>query len=297
MKKGRKMISKPGMTLFAVSAMLFAAGCRPAGNGIQDPSPVLAKVDGIPITQERVDIIVKQRTDQQKPDTPEARKAIVENLTEQILASEEAVKKGLDKTPETGNQIDLARRGILASAFIQQFLDAHPVTDEQLKAEYEKYKAESAGLEYKARHIEVATEQEAKDLIAKLKKNPKAFETLAKEKTIDSGTKNVGGDLGWFDPQRMVPEFRDAVLKLEKGKVSPEPIKTRLGYHVVLLEDSRPKQIPSMEELKPMLTQRIQQQDIKKLFEDLKAKAKIEATSVSVQPTPAPEPKATSPAK
>jgi peptidyl-prolyl cis-trans isomerase C len=112
----------------------------------------------------------------------------------------------------------MTRQSILANAYVKDYMKSATVTDEALKAEYDKFKAESGGNEYKARHILVKTEDEAKDIIAKLEKDVKAFEGLAKAKSEDPGSKAKGGDLGWFNPKNMVPEFGEAVAKLEKGK-------------------------------------------------------------------------------
>ena len=127
----------------------------------------------------------------------------------------------------------------------------------------------------------VAKEADAKEIIAKLKKDPKVFGALAKEKSMDTGSKVNGGDLGWFDPQVMVPEFGAAVAKLDKGKFTEESVKSQFGYHVILLEDSRPVQVPPLEQVKDQLTQQVQQQNLKKFIEDMKAKAKIDFLSAS----------------
>ena len=121
----------------------------------------------------------------------------------------------------------------------------------------------------------------------RLKKNPKAFEALAKEKSKDRGSKGNGGDLGWFDPRGMVPEFGAGVAKLAKGKFSEEPVKSQFGYHVILLEDTRAQQVQPLEQIKPALTQQMQQQNLKKLFDEMKAKAKIEIVKAPA-PVPAP---------
>jgi len=136
-----------------------------------------------------------------------------------------------------------------------------------------------SGTEYKARHILVDQEADAKAIIAKLKKNAKLFDSLAKEHSKDPGSKGKGGDLGWFDPRGMVPEFGAAVAKLEKGKFTLEPVKTQFGYHVILLEDSRTKEAPTFEQVKPQLAKRVQEQNMKKLLDDIVAKAKIEITA------------------
>ena len=150
------------------------------------------------------------------------------------------------------------------------------------------------GTEYKARHILVEKEAEAKDIIARLKKDPGAFAKLAMEKSKDQGSRASGGELGWFDPRRMVPEFGAALTKLEKGKFTLDPVKTQFGYHVILLEDSRPIQAPSLEEVKPQLSQQIQQQEVMKQIDALKANAKIEMVAA---PASAPSVPAAAPGK
>ena len=221
-------------------------------------------------------MIVQQGLAAGQPDSPEARKGIIEKLAMQTLAADEAIKKGLDKSPEIMAQIDLIRQSVLANAYVQDLIKSGTASDDMLKAEYEKIKAQITGTEYKARHILVEKEADAKDIIAKLKKDPGLFEKLAMEKSKDAGSKASGGELGWFDPSRMVPEFVAAVSKLDKGAITQEPVKTQFGYHVIQLEDSKSIEAPPFEEVKPQLAQHLQQQNVQKQMEDLKAKAKIE---------------------
>ncbi|EXI88476.1 MAG: putative parvulin-type peptidyl-prolyl cis-trans isomerase precursor [Candidatus Accumulibacter regalis] len=250
----------------------------------------VATVNGTAITKARVDMIVKQGASTGQPDTPEMRRGIIEHLTAQMLIAEEAVKKGLDKMPEISEQFDMLRQSILANAYVQDFIKTHPVSEEMLKAEYERMKEMAAGSEYKARHILVETEAEARDIIARLKKDPAAFEKLAREKSKDPGSKANGGELGWFDTGSMVPEFGSAASKLEKGSFTQEPVHTQFGYHVILLEDTRPVQAPPFDQVKADLAQHLQQQQLTKLLDDLKAKAKIAIVEASA---PAAAPAAT----
>lgn len=275
------MIIKSRILLISAVSLMALSACHSSGSSKEaskttEKAAVAGTVNGTAINESRVNMLLKQR--QGQPETPEMRKEIVEQLAIQYLLSQEAIKKGLNKTAEVADQIELTQQSILANAFIQDYLKTSPVSDEMLKAEYEKIKGQISGSEYKARHILVNNEAEAKDIIAKLKKNPKAFEALAKEKSRDTGSKTNGGDLGWFDPRGMVPEFGNAVTKLAKGKFTEEPVKSQFGYHVILLEDSRTKAIPPLEQVKSSLQQQVQQQNIKKLIEDLKTKAKIEFT-------------------
>ena len=265
----------------AAAALALALGaCTPkqdaAAPAAVDKSPAVATVNGVPITAMRVDGFVKQGLGQGRADTPEARKAIIDGLAMQMIAAEAALQKGLDKTPEVHDQLDGVRQSVLANAYVQDFIKTNPVTDEAVKAEYERIKASMSGTEYKARHILVEKEADARDIIARLKKDPKAFAKLAADKSKDPGSKTRGGDLGWFDAQRMVPEFGAALATLEKGQVTPEPVKTQFGYHVILLEDTRPIEPPPFDAVKPQLSQQVQQQAVKKQLDDLKAKAKIE---------------------
>lgn len=276
------MISSNSRILLASAvSLLVLSACNPddkaksaAAPAVKEPAA--ATVNGIAIAKSRVDMIVQQGLAAGQPDSPEARKGIIEKLAMQTLAADEAIKKGLDKSPEIMAQLDLIRQSVLANAYVQDLIKNSTASDDMLKAEYEKIKATITGTEYKARHILVEKESDAKDIIAKLKKDPGLFEKLAMEKSKDAGSKVRGGELGWFDLSRMVPEFGSAVSKLEKGAITQKPVKTQFGYHVIQLEDNRPIEAPPFEEVKPQLAQHLQQQNVQKQMEDLKAKAKIE---------------------
>lgn len=273
--------SKSRILLASAASLLVLSACNPddkaksaAAPAVKEPAA--ATVNGIAIAKSRVDMIVQQGLAAGQPDSPEARKGIIEKLAMQTLAADEAIKKGLDKSPEIMAQIDLIRQSVLANAYVQDLIKNSTASDDMLKAEYEKIKAKITGTEYKARHILVEKESDAKDIIAKLKKDPGLFEKLAMEKSKDAGSKVRAGELGWFDLSRIVPEFGSAVSKLEKGAITQEPVKTQFGYHVIQLEDTRPIEAPPFEEVKPQLAQHLQQQNVQKQMEDLKAKAKIE---------------------
>ena len=269
-------------SLLALGACNSAKDAAPAAKG-----PAAATVNGKEISQLTVDMIARQGAASGRPDTPETRKAIIDQLAMQLVVAEEALKKGLDKTPEVADQIDTAKQSILANAYVRDFVKNNSISDDAVKAEYERIKATATGSQYKARHILVEKESEAKDIIARLKKDPGAFSKLAMEKSKDPGSKPTGGDLGWFDANAMVPEFGTALAKLEKGKFTEEPVKTQYGYHVVLLEDKKPIEAPPLNDVKPQLTQRLQQQNLSKQLEALKAGAKIEVAAAPA-PTAAP---------
>lgn len=248
---------------------------------------IAATVNGKPISKKQVDMIMKQQAAQGMPDTPEMRKMVIDNIALQTLAAEEAIKKGLDKKGETADQIEMSRLGILAQGFVEDYINNSPITDAQYAAEYEKIKSATAGVEYSARHILVEKEADAKAIVAKLKKDVKAFAALAKAQSKDPGSKDKGGELGWFDPRGMVPEFGAAVAKLEKGKFTETPVKSQYGFHVIVLDDSREKAAPTLEQVKPRLKQQIQQENLKKVLDGMKEKAKIEVVGAAPASAPA----------
>lgn len=283
------MPRKSRILLACAASMLVLSACNPDDKAKSAAAPAAkeppaATVNGIAISKNRVDMIVKQGLASGQPDSPELRKGIIDKLAMQTLIAEEAVKKGLDKSAEVLDQIDLTRQSILANAYVQDLLKNSAASEEALKAEYEKIKATISGTEYKARHILVEKEGEAKEIIAKLKKDPASFARLAMDKSKDTGSKASGGELGWFDLSRMVPEFGAAVSRLDKGAITQEPVKTQYGYHVIQVEDSKPIEAPPFEEVKPQLAQHLQQQSVKKQMDDLKAKAKIEIVEAPVAP-------------
>lgn len=259
-----------------VSTCLIALAACNSGQSGPSADDVAATVDGTPISEKLLGSMLKQRSDFGRPVDAEARKAYLDRMILQLAVSQEAVRKGMDKRPEVAAKIELSRQSILVNALVEDYFKNNPISDDEIKAAYEKTKADEGSTEYKARHILVDAEPDAKDIIAKLKKDPKAFDSLAQQKSKDTGSKSKGGDLGWFVPKRMVPEFGAAVVKLQKGKFTQEPVKTMFGYHVILLDDSRPRVMESVEQYKDRLKPQLEQQKLQKVFDELKAKAKID---------------------
>lgn len=233
-----------------------------------------AIVNGVSIPQARVDMRVQAAMQQGQPDSPELRKAIRDDIVNLEVISQTATKNGLDKQPEVAQQLELARQSVLAGAFVQDYTKNHPIADDVLKQEYEALKARVGNKEYKISHILVDSEDEAKKVVAALKKGAK-FAKIAKAESKDPGSKNNGGDLGWAVPSNFVQPFAQAVLKLNKGEVSV-PVQTQFGWHVIKLEDTRELKVPTFEEIKPNLEKRKQQEAIQKAIEELRSKAKIE---------------------
>ncbi len=234
----------------------------------------MATVNGKAIPKSRADAIVAAQVAQGAPDNDELRKQVREELIRREVMAQEAVKKGLDKKPEVAAQMDLARQEVLIRAFVADYARANPIPEDQLKKEYEAISAQLGKKEYKARHILVDKEEEAKDAITKLKGGAK-FDDVAKV-SKDPGSKDKGGDLGWSPPANYVKPFADALVGLEKGKFTQTPVKSEFGYHVIQLDDVRDMKLPTMEEAKPGLNQRLQQKQLEKVMVDLRGKAKVE---------------------
>ena len=255
---------------FAALAILGALAINPAF--AEDKSAAL--VNGVSIPQARVDLHVKAAAAQGQADSPELRKAIREELINREVMAQETVKLGLDKNADVQQQIELAKQQVLVGAFVQDYAKNHPISDDQMKAEYNNLKAKLGDKEYNARHILVATEAEAKEIIAQLGKKAK-FEKLA-EKSKDAGSAERGGSLGWAPPSNFVAPFANALVELKKGEYTKEPVQSQFGWHVIKLDDIRDLKAPPFDEFKPQLQQRLQQQSILKAIEGLRAKAKIE---------------------
>jgi peptidyl-prolyl cis-trans isomerase C len=260
----------------------FAAGAVLAQNANTTSAPKkdapqsavsqnVAMVNDKPITKASIDQFVQQLG---QPDTPELRDKIKDQLIEREVFYQEAAKRGIPDRPDVKFQLDFVRKTAIIQNLFRDEAKKHPVTDEQIKAEYDKQKATQGDKEYHARHILVEKEDEAKDIIDQLKKGAK-FEDLAK-KSKDPGSGSRGGDLGWAAPSAYVKPFSDAMVKLEKGKFTETPVQTQFGYHVIQLEDVRETQFPPFDQVKNQLTESIQNKQAQAFAEDLKKKAKIQ---------------------
>ncbi len=245
-----------------VSAPAFAEG------------KAFATVNGQAIPQAVYDTIIAEQKAKGISETPEMRNAIKEQLIARELLVQEAKKAKIDKKGDIQLQIEAAKQAILGNAFLSDYLRTHPITDAQLKSEYDAIKANLGSTEYKSRHVLVEKEEDAKAIIAKLEKGEK-FADLAKQ-SKDPGSKDNGGDLGWSSPSAYVAPFAEALTKLKKGEFTKTPVKSQFGYHVIQLDDSRALTPPPFEQVKPQLLQRANQQQIENLVKDLRSKAKVD---------------------
>ena len=262
------MTFKPARLLLALIATATLAAPAFAQN--------LAVVNGKAIPTSRVDAIVKQVVAQgQGTDSPQLREAIKRDLISREVLMQEAIKQGYDKKPDVKQALDSARQAIVVNQLARDYIAKNPVTDADIKAEYERFAKTQAGeKEYHLRHILLATEDEAKAVIAKLKGGAK-FEELAKT-SKDTGSAANGGDLDWAAPSAFPPEFAAGFTKLTKGQVTDTPVKTGAGFHVIKVDDTRAVKVPALEEIKSQIAESLTQNKLAAYQEEMVKKAKVQ---------------------
>ena len=246
---------------------MLSASALAAGNAF-------VTVNGVAVSQNIANVFIAEQKAQGAPDSPELKTAVREELIRRELLLQEAKKAGLDKKADIAAQAEAARQAFFVRAYVQEYVKKNPISDAELQAQYETIKAQLGNTEYKARHILVKDEADAKAIIDNLKKGAK-FEELAKQ-SIDPGSKDNGGSLDWASAGNFVKPFSDALTALTKGKYTETPVKTDFGYHIIMLEDTRPLTVPAFEEIKPRLLQQAQGQQISRMVDALRAKAKVE---------------------
>jgi peptidyl-prolyl cis-trans isomerase C len=235
----------------------------------------LAVVNGKPIPSSRADAIVKQVVAQgQGTDGPQLRDAIKKDLISREVMMQEAIKQGYEKNPEVKQALENARQTIVVNALARDYITKHPVTDADIKTEYDRFTKQTGDKEYHVRHILVENEADANAIIAKLKGGAK-FEDLAKQ-SKDTGTANNGGDLDWATPSSFPPEFAAGFTSLQKGQVTDKPVKTQVGYHVIKLDDTRAAKLPTLDEVKPQISDALSQQKLAAYQEEMVKKAKVQ---------------------
>jgi peptidyl-prolyl cis-trans isomerase C len=235
----------------------------------------LATVNGKAIKQSIYDYIAKDATARGQKVDSQVKQAITNKLIDSELVYQEAQKLGLDKQADYLAREELSRRELLTSMYLQDFVKKNPINESETKAAYEEYKKAYGDKEYSARHILVKTESEAKDIIAQLGKGGD-FAKIAKEKSLDPGSKEKGGDLGWFSPASMVKPFSDVAINLQKGSISTNPVQTQFGWHVIKLIDTRTAQPLPYDKVKDGIQKNLQQRNLEKMMAELRTKAKID---------------------
>ena len=263
-----------------VAGTALLAGCDQKATDSTSATPAISKSDAVAVVNGQ--FIPKTTLAELEKEIAERghgqtfpKEKLIEELIQRELLVQDAVQKQLDKSAEVIAQLESARKTLLTQADVQNFIKANPVTDAEIKAEYDSKVAGENGVEYKARHILVKTEDEAKKLIAELDKGAD-FSKLANKNSLDAKESQNGGDLGWFVAGQMVAPFSEAVAKLEKGKYTKTPVQTQFGWHVILREDSRKQTPPPLEAVKEQLMPYLQRKKVQNMVETLRKQAKVE---------------------
>jgi peptidyl-prolyl cis-trans isomerase C len=266
--------------LLAAPLPAFAQAPAPAKDAAKKSArpaagDAVATVNGVAVPRSRLDLMMQQQTSRGAPDNEQTRAAVRENLINREIVAQEATRSGLAKAAPVQHQMEMARQQILIDAYVSEWVRKNPITDADIEKEYERVKAQQGAREYKARHILVETEDQANGLIADLKSGAK-FDELASKHTKDTGTKERGGDLDWNAPGVFDKQFSDAMMKLEKGKYTEAPVRTRFGFHIIQLEDVRDTKFPPLTDVKPRIQQQLVQTRVDAMVKGLRAKAKIQ---------------------
>ncbi|APE49077.1 peptidylprolyl isomerase [Delftia sp. HK171] len=261
-------MKKQLLTSLVTAAVLSTAALSASAQNI-------AVVNGKAVPKARAEALKQQIEQSGRPVTPELEGQIKEEVIAREIFMQEANKRSLANSEAYKQQMELARQTILIRALFEDFQKKNPVTDAEAKAEYDKAVAANSGKEYKASHILVESEDRAKAIIAEIKAGKK-FEDIAKKESKDPGSGARGGDLDWANPGNYVPEFSEALIKLEKGGMTQEPVKTQFGYHIIRQDDVRQAELPKFEEVKPEIVKQLQGQKLSQFQNSLREKAKIQ---------------------
>ncbi|WGS48185.1 peptidylprolyl isomerase [Paraburkholderia sp. D15] len=235
----------------------------------------IAVVNGTPIPKARADALIDQLVHQGQQNTPQLQTAVREELVNREILMQEALRRGLPNRPDVKAQIAVAQQTVVLRALIEDFVKNNQPSDAEVTARYNALIKDAGGKEYHLHHILVDNEQQAKDLIAKIKAGA-SFEDLAKQYSKDPGSGKNGGDLDWSDPKAYVPEFADAATHLQKGQMTDTPVHTQFGWHIIRLDDTRAITPPPLEQVRPQIVQQIQQEKLQAFEENLRKNAKIQ---------------------
>ncbi|MEK6211270.1 MAG: peptidylprolyl isomerase [Pseudomonadota bacterium] len=269
---------KPALLLALAATCLTVL---PAGYAADTKQKNAAVVNGVPIPQARIDFVAKAQIAQsqgQQQDGPEFRENIREIMITREILYQEALKRKLDKNPDYQLQLDLAKQQIILGVLFEDINKKAQPSDADVVKEYERVKAQQggdAGKQYKARHILVKEEAEAKQVLADLQ-NGGDFAKIAAEKSTDLGSKDDGGQLDWSEAEGYVQPFGEALRGLKKGEMTKAPVKTNQGYHVIELQDVRTLPFPPLEQVKGQIQQTLANKAREDYISDLRAKAKIQ---------------------
>lgn len=267
----------PQLIALALSASLAGTSLAeqdksPQAAEPENPAQALVKVGDFMVTNLHFALFASQTG--REPREPEEQVRLLNELVNNFMVADSPQGRALATEPEVAAALEVARARLIAQTFVRSELQKAPVSEAQIQALYDQEYGSSGRLEYKARHILLATEEEAREVIKALDGGAD-FAELASTRSIGP-SKSVGGDLGWFEADQMVGEFSEATANLEDGSFSAQPVKTQFGWHVILREQSRALPQPSLESVKAELEQRIQQEHVARVVGEIRKSTKIE---------------------
>jgi peptidyl-prolyl cis-trans isomerase C len=235
----------------------------------------IAKVNGKPIPQSRLEYLMKSKSLQGHSDASESMNHALHMLISQEVLYQEAARMGYEMNADVATQIEISKEEVVIDAYLRDYAKSHPISEDMVKQEYEYQKALSGDKEYKVQHILFEAEEEATLAVAELKKGA-SFEELAAQNSADEGSNNRGGVLDWAPAVRYVPQLQEALKKLEKGQMTEAPVQSEYGWHVVRLDDERQLTFPAFEDVKLKIYENLQRQAVDEIIAALRAKAEIE---------------------
>ena len=235
----------------------------------------VAIVNGKAVPKARLNTLLQQAARAGQPVPPEMEARARDEVVLREIYAQEAEKRGIAGSAEFKAQMELARQSVLIRELFAEYQKKNPASEADAKAEYERVKAQQGGSEFRARHILVEKEDDAKRLIAEIKGGAK-FEDLAKKNSKDPGSAENGGDLDFAKPDTYVPEFAKALSALKPGEMTSEPVKTQFGWHIIRLEEVREAQFPAFDDVKAQLMQRAAQVKLQEYQDQLRKSAKTD---------------------
>jgi peptidyl-prolyl cis-trans isomerase C len=283
------MMRNQRLPLVLIAALGLLAACtkpagdaaKPAGDAAKPAAAAktttVATVNGQAISSETFNVFLQAVTGKPAADaTAEQKAQLLDQLINMTLAAQAAEKDGLQNGPEVKARISLLSTQILAEAATEKYIKSHPVSETEVKAEYDAQIAHIP-MEYKAQHILVDTKEQAEAIIKQLDAGADFAKLAAKDSKDPSGKK--GGDLGWFSLQSMVKPFADAVAALKKGETTQQPVQTQYGWHVIRLEDTRTPTVPAFDDVKQQVETLTQRKKLQAYLDELRKTAKIQKTN------------------
>jgi len=272
-----RLLALAAAAALAMPALAQQAPDTPSAKPAAKPAAAgpVATVNGTAIPRARLEYMLRQQVARGAPDNDQTRAVVREDLINRELVAQEAARTGTTRKQDVQLQLEMARQEVLVGAYLNEYVKKNAVTDADVQLEYDRARAQAGATEYRARHILLESEEEAKRVLAELKKGGK-FEELARKSSKDEGTRERGGDLDWSVPAAFDKAFADAMVKLEKGQITSEPVRSRFGFHVIQLEDQRAVSFPPLAQVRPQIQQRLTRQKVETLVRELRAKAKVQ---------------------